>query len=256
MPSPQELIVHPDHDALAAAIAARLITKLLDVQGAGNRAHLCLTGGRGGTSALAATLASPACGAVDWSRVDFWWSDERFLPAGDPERNETGARAALLDHLLVDPAQVHPMPRLDEEFGADVDAAAAGYARQLAQAAPTGALTPVFDVCLLGIGEDAHVASLFPGRTEAAAPESVVAVRQSPKPPPTRTTFTMASIRRSDEVWLIAAGSGKAEAIRLALAGLPESEAPAGAARGLNRTLVLADRDAAALVSTVPANRD
>lgn len=249
MASGQELIIHPGHEELAAAIGARLITKLLDVQGAGRGAHLCLTGGRGGTSALAATLASPACDAVDWSRIDFWWSDERFLPAGDPERNETGARAALLDHIVVDPARVHPMPRSGERFGQDVDAAALAYARELALAATPGELTPTFDVCLLGIGEDAHVASLFPGRTEADAPESVVSVRNSPKPPPTRTTFTMASIRRSDEVWLIASGGGKAEALRLALAGLPESDAPAGAARGIRRTLLLADRDAARLVA-------
>lgn len=249
MRSGQELIVHPDHDRLAAAIAARLITKLLDVQGSGRGAHVCLTGGRGGTSALAATLASPACGAIDWSLIDFWWSDERFLPLDDAERNETGARAALLDHVPVDPTRVHAMPRLGEMFGDNVDAAAAGYARELAEAALAGDLTPVFDVCMLGIGEDAHVASLFPHRSEAAQPEAVVAVLNSPKPPPTRTTFTMASILRSDEVWLIASGSGKAEAIRLALAGLPESDAPAGAARGINRTLVLADRDAAALVT-------
>lgn len=248
MPNGQELIVHPDHDTLAAAIGARLITKLLDVQASGRGAHVCLTGGRGGTSALAATLASPACDAVDWSLIDFWWSDERFLPVGDPQRNETGARAALLDHVAVDPTRVHPMPRLGEAFAADVDAAAVAYARELAESAPIGELTPVFDVCMLGIGEDAHVASLFPGRTEADAPESVVSVRNSPKPPPTRTTFTMASIRRSDEVWLIAAGAGKAEALRLALAGLPESQAPAGAARGTQRTLLLADRAAAALV--------
>lgn len=245
MNSVQELIVHPDHDTLAAAIAARFITKLLDLQARGGIPQVCLTGGRGGTSALEATYVSPAQAAVDWASIDFWWSDERFLAEGDPERNETGALAALLDRVPVDPTRVHPMPRLDGPYGDDVDAAAAGYAAELATAAGVGQTTPVFDVCMLGIGEDAHIASLFPGRSEADQPVAVTAVRNSPKPPPTRTTFTMNSILSSDEVWLIASGAGKADAVRLALAGLPATQAPAGAARGITRTLLLADRDAA-----------
>lgn len=243
MPSNQEIFVFADHDTLAASIGARLVTAIVDAQNARGIAHISLTGGRGGTSALAATLADPACGAVDWTRVDFWWSDERFLAAGDPERNETGARAALLDHVPALPEKIHYMPRLDEEYGDDVDAAAAGYAQELATA--FGGATPVFDVSLLGIGEDAHVASLFPGRDEQFAEPTCVSVRNSPKPPPIRTTFTMSTIRSSREVWLIASGAGKADAIRLATSGLPAKDAPAGAARGINRSLVLCDQDAA-----------
>jgi 6-phosphogluconolactonase len=247
MSSPQELIIYPDHDILAAASAARLITAVTDAQAARGTAHLSLTGGRGGTSLLAAVLASPAAGAVDWSNVDFWWSDERFLPAGDPERNETGAREALLDHIPALPEKIHYMPRLGGKYGDDVDAAAAGYAQELS-AAFDGA-TPVFDVSILGIGEDAHVASLFPGRDEQFESATTVPVRNSPKPPPTRCTFTMPTIQSSREVWLIASGAGKAHAIKLATSGLPAKEAPAGAARGLDRSLVLCDKDAAADVN-------
>ncbi len=246
MSSPQELIVYPDHDTLAAAGAARLITAIADAQAARGTAHISLTGGRGGTSLLAAVLASPAVGAVDWSNVDFWWSDERFLPEGDPERNETGAREALLDHIPALPEKVHYMPRLGEEFGEDVDAAAAGYAKELAEA--FGSAVPVFDVSMLGIGEDAHVASLFPGRDEQFEVASTVSVRNSPKPPPTRCTFTMPTIQSSLEVWLIASGAGKADAIKLATSNLSAKEAPAGVARGFKRSLVLCDRDAAAEV--------
>ena len=116
-----------------------------------------------------------------------------------------------------------------EEYGDDVDAAAAGYAKELAKA--FGEDVPVFDVSLLGIGEDAHVASLFPGRDEQFATAACVSVRDSPKPPPTRTTFNMATIQSSREVWLIASGAGKADAIKLATGGLSPKEAPAGAAR-------------------------
>ena len=76
---------------------------------------------RGGATGRCATV--PAHDAVDWSRVDIWWGDERFLPAGDPERNETQARAALLDLLPLDPARVHPMPASDGPDGDDPEAA-------------------------------------------------------------------------------------------------------------------------------------
>lgn len=247
MASAQELIIYPDHDTLAAATAARLITAITDAQAARGTAHLSLTGGRGGTSVLAATLASPAAGAVDWSNIDFWWSDERFLPAGDEQRNETGARQALLDHVPALPEKIHYMPRLGEQYGDDVDAAAAGYAAELSAA--FGDHVPVFDVSMLGIGEDAHVASLFPGRDEQFEAATTVSVRNSPKPPPTRCTFTMPTIQSSREVWLIASGAGKADAVKLAISDLPAKQAPAGAARGIDRSLVLCDRDAAAEVS-------
>lgn len=247
MTAQQEVFIFPDHDTLAAAIGARLITAVIDAQNARGTAHLSLTGGRGGTSALEAVLASPACAAIDWSNVDFWWSDERFLPEGDPERNETGAREALLDHINALPEKIHYMPRSGEQYGDDVDAAAAGYAAELSAA--FGGQQPIFDVSLLGIGEDAHVASLFPGREEQFSPESVLSVRNSPKPPPTRCTFNMATIQSSREVWLIASGAGKADAIKLATSGLPAKEAPAGAALGINRSLVFCDKDAASEIS-------
>ena len=90
-----------------------------------------LTGGGIGTAVLAELAASPARDAVDWRQVDFWWGDERFLPAGHPERNETGARPALLDHLDLDPARVHVMPGPDGPDGDDPEAAAARYAAEL-----------------------------------------------------------------------------------------------------------------------------
>lgn len=246
MTTKQQLIVYPDHDSLATATGERVIDGILAAQRERGFAHVCLTGGRGGTSALAAVLASSRCQDIDWANVDFWWSDERFLNEGDPERNETGAREALLDHIDVPDDRIHPMPRLDGALGDDVDAAAVAYSSELL-AAGAGELL-VFDICMLGIGEDAHVASLFPGRDEQFENEPVVSVQDSPKPPPTRTTFTMPTILSSREVWLVASGAGKADAIALALSGASAKQAPAGAARGLEATLVLADEDAASRV--------
>lgn len=242
------VLVHRDQGLLAAAAAARLLTRIADAQAARGAASVVLTGGGVGTAVLAAVAASGARDAVDWSRVDVWWGDERFRPAGDPERNETGARAALLDHVPVDPARVHVMAGPDGADGDDPDAAAERYAAELrAAAGPGGGPVPEFDVLMLGVGPDAHVASLFPGLPGLRDERPVVAVRDSPKPPPTRISLTFPSLRAAREVWVLAAGASKAEAVRLALAaGTDVARAPAAGARGRDRTLFLLDGAAAA----------
>lgn len=244
--SPVEILRHPDVVALADAVAARLITTLVERLASAGHAHLCLTGGRIGTAALAAVAASPGCEAVDWSRVDIWWGDERYLPEGDPERNETGARAALLDHVPVDPSRVHPMLGPDES--PDVDAAADAYAVALASAArpEDHGPAPTMDILLLGVGPDGHVASLFPEQPALHDMRSVTAVRGAPKPPPVRVTLTLTTINAAREVWLIAAGAEKAGAVHLALTeGAGVYQVPAAGVRGRDRTLVLLDEAAA-----------
>lgn len=245
--SPPEVLVHHDAGLLAKAAAARLVTKLVDVQAASGSASLVLTGGGIGTSVLRELAAAPARDAVDWRRLDIWWGDERFLPAGDPERNETGARDALLCHVAVDPARVHPMPAQDGPDGNDPEAAAARYAEQLRKATRPEDHGPVpsFDVLLLGIGPEGHIASLFPFLPALYDDRPVVAVRGAPKPPPTRLTLTLPSIQRAREVWVLAAGREKAGAVRLALSGVGPVQVPAAGARGRQRTLFLLDRAAA-----------
>ena len=246
--STPEVFVHADGDLLAKAAAARIVTKVADAIAAGGHAHLVLTGGGIGTKVLAALAAEPAAAAVDWRSVDFWWGDERFVPAGDPDRNETGARAALLDHIAADPARVHPMAGPDGPDGDDPEASAARYAAELAAAAGphAAAAYPVFDVVMLGIGPEGHVASLFPELPAVYDERPVVAVTHSPKPPPTRISLTFGPIRAAREVWILASGAEKAEAVARALAGEPEDKLPAAGARGTARTLFLLDEAAAA----------
>ncbi|MFJ3707736.1 6-phosphogluconolactonase [Streptomyces sp. NPDC090053] len=247
MTAPQ-LVVHRDKELMAQAAAARLITKIVDAQAARGSASVVLTGGRNGNGLLAALAEAPARDAVDWSRIDLWWGDERFLPEGDPERNITQARAALLDSVGVDPARVHAMAASDGPHGSDVEAAAAAYAAELATAAGPGdhGGVPAFDVLMLGVGPDAHVASLFPELPAVReSVRTVVGVHGAPKPPPTRISLTLPAIRAAHEVWLLAAGEDKAGAAALALSGTGEIQAPAAGAYGLSRTLWLLDSAAA-----------
>jgi 6-phosphogluconolactonase len=236
---------------LAKAVAARLVTRLVDAVAAQGQASLVLTGGGIGTKILAELAAAPARDAVDWRRVEIWWGDERFLPAGDPERNETGARSALLDLVGVPADRIHPMPGPDGPDGANPEAAADRYARTLRAAAQPQDRTgvPRFDVLLLGIGPDAHVASLFPGLPALYEEDrTVVAVRGAPKPPPIRLSLTLPAIRSASDVWILASGAAKAGAVRLALSGSGPVQVPAAGAIGRQQTLFLLDRAAAAEV--------
>jgi len=242
-----DVIVHADPPVLAEAVAARLLVNLIDAQAARGEASLVLTGGRVAATVYRALAASPARHAVDWSRVDLWWGDERFLPAGHPDRNETQARSALAG-LPLDETRVHPMPASDGPDGADPEAAAARYARLLAGAGHPAAL-PHFDVLLLGVGEDGHVASIFPEQPGAYETRPVCAVRGAPKPPPTRISLTLPTINHAEQVWLVATGPDKAGAVDLAFSGAGPVQVPAAGVAGVDRTLWLLDRAAAAHVA-------
>ncbi len=176
-----------------------------------------------------------------------WWGDERFVPADSADRNDQPAFAALFDHVPVDPAKVHRMPASGAQFGDDAEAAAASYASELAAAAPEGAGVPTFDLVLLGVGPDGHCASLFPGHPalqESSA--SVIAVHDSPKPPPTRLSLTYPALDAANEIWFVASGDGKADAVARAVGGADYTEVPSARPRGREHTLWLLDRDAAA----------
>lgn len=251
MMSAPTVLVYRDPALLARAVAASLVTRLVDVQAAKSSASLVVTGGGVGIAVLRELAAAPTHDAVDWKQLDIWWGDERFLPAGDDERNETAARHALLDPVRLDPARVHPMPAVGGAAGDNPEAAAESYADLLRAATrpEDHGQVPSFDVLLLGLGPDAHVASLFPGMPALYEEERmVVAVRGAPKPPPVRLTLTLPAIRTAQEVWIVAAGAEKARAVRLALGDSGPFQVPAAGARGRLRTLFLLDRAAAAQV--------
>jgi 6-phosphogluconolactonase len=248
------VVVHADATTLARATAARLLLRLLDAQSLHSPVHAVLTGGGLGTQVLAEVAGSTLRDAVDWTGVHIWWGDERFLPAGHPERNETQARDALLDALPLPAANVHPIPAADSPGIGSPEDAAAAYSAELARHSrhgngtsdDAGPAVPGFDVLLLGVGPDGHTASLFPGQDTVEVTDlTAVGVHGSPKPPPDRVSLTFPAIEAADEVWLVAAGADKAEAVARALAGAEVRDTPAAGARGRSRTLWLLDVAAA-----------
>jgi 6-phosphogluconolactonase len=243
----RRVLVHPDKESLAGAVAARFLTKMIDVLDDLGEANVCLTGGTMGSAVLAAINASPARDTVDWSRVTFWWGDERYLPMGDPDRNDTQSIAALLGSLHLDAAQIKSLPAPGDQ--PDIELAARHYEEELADAADDGARYPRFDITFLGVGPDGHIASLFPDHAQVHETERVVvAETDSPKPPPERLSLTLPAINSSDRVWLVLAGSDKASALALALSGASINDVPAAGAEGRKRTVFFVDKDAAAEV--------
>lgn len=230
-----ETVLVADRDALSGAAAERLATVVGRAIAQRGTARLVLTGGGAGI----ATLSALRTAEIDWSRVELFWGDERFLAEDDPERNDLQARKALLDHVAIDEAKVHPMPADAGEFAGDVDGAAARYAWMLAD-------IESFDVHLLGMGGEGHVNSIFPHSPAVAEEEATAtAVRNCPKPPPTRITLTLPMVRRSREVWLLAAGTEKSEAAAQARNGADPADIPAAGAFGTERTVWFLDEAAA-----------
>ncbi len=237
---------YPDTDALVAAAGDRLVQAISAAIQARGRAMIVLTGGGTGIALLKHLGSYP----VDWSRVHLFFGDDRYVPHDDDDRNEKQAREALLDHVGIPAANVHPMPASDGEFGADIDAAARAYEQDLAAVAESGEPTPVFDVHLLGMGGEGHINSLFP-HTAAVREKHrmVLGVPDSPKPPPQRITLTLPAVRRSRQVWLVVSGDAKAEAVAACVGGADADDWPAAGARGREQTLWLLDSAAASQLS-------
>lgn len=242
-----EVVVDESAQQLAEHTAARVLSTLGAALRLRPEAHLVVTGGGILEQVLSALAQPPGPDSIQWRRVHVWWGDERYVPAGSDERNDTPACAKLFDRLDLDPAKLHRMPAADD--GVDLDAAAAAYAGELAAAVEPGLaeFVPRFDVVLLGVGPDGHCASLFPNSPGVHELDAVViAVRDSPKPPPERLSLTFGALDAASEIWFVTSGAGKADAVTMALGGADRVRVPAAGPRGRQRTLWLIDRAAAA----------
>lgn len=240
MTTPPRIEVHESPEALATAAAGELLARLADLQAAGREPHVGLTGGSIADAVHREVARLAASAEVDWSRVVFWWGDERFVEPASDDRNERQARESLLDLVDVDPANIHPMP--STESAASVDEGAAAYGEEVRRYGSAG-----FDVLMLGVGPDGHIASLFPGFPQLDVEDRVaVGVTDSPKPPPERISLTFPTLNRATSVWFLVNGADKAAAVARALAGGTDPhDCPASAVTGNDETIWFLDRDSA-----------
>ncbi len=198
LPNAKSVVVHPDAEALSHAVAER-IARLAGLSiAARGRFRIALAGGQTPRRCYELLRDLP----VDWARVEIYFGDERCLPPGDEQRNDAMAFDALIAHISIPAANLHPIPA---ELGARK--AAVEYARLLDEA---GAL----DLVLLGLGEDGHTASLFPGNAATDSADAVVAVFGAPKPPPERVSLGISTLNAATDKLFIVAGAGKRDALQ------------------------------------------
>ncbi len=223
---------------LTDASAERLMRRLVELQAAQEGpVRLCLTGGRIANRIYEAFTELVDDSELDQSRIEIWWGDERFVATDDPDRHAGYTLAILARKLPMTPSLTHPMPAADGI--ADNDASAAAYAKELGDT--------VFDITLLGMGVDGHVASIFPGHASFEEhAHTVIGVNDAPLGPPSRISMTVDTLNRSRDVWYLVAGEDKAEAVAASVAG--DAGIPAGVVRGTDETLWLLDRSAAGLL--------
>ncbi len=224
-----------DAESVAKAAASALIDKLETVLQFKSEAHIALTGGTVGIATLAALANHADRDKIDYTKVNFWWGDERFVDSDSPDRNANQARKALLSKIQLDESKVHEFPASDE--GLDLDQAAAAFALHVNQ------IRPHFDVVFCGVGPDGHICSLFPEKPALESGLLVFAEHNSPKPPPLRLTFTYEAVNSADEVWFVVAGADKQAAVEVAFGDSAQS-LPVGRVHGTQKTVWFVDQTA------------
>lgn len=228
----------PDAQAVAAATADRLLAAGRNAIRRRGRFVVALTGGSTPLAVCPLLVVPPRVRMLDWSRVEFFFGDERAVPPNHPESNYNTARLALLDYLRgLRMEQVHRMPcELD-----DLDAGARDYERELREVIG-GEGVPRFDLVWLGMGADGHTASLFPGSDALEERERLVVATWVPSLAAWRMTLTYPVLNAAREAMFVVTGADKADAFAQVRAG--SAEPPAGRVRA-ERTLWLVDAAAA-----------
>ena len=144
---------------------------------------------------------------MDWEKAHVWFGDERALPTGNPERNETMARSALLDHVNIPANQIHSI-----DFSGGTETAAANYTKALKN-------IKIFDLVMLGMGEDGHTASLFPNNPVLINHALAVPVFDSPKPPVERVSLSFKALNNHRTCFILATGAAKKDILKEIIQG-------------------------------------
>ncbi|GAA2182021.1 6-phosphogluconolactonase [Brooklawnia cerclae] len=222
---------------LAPSMAGRLARRLVELQDDRDRVHVALAGGNTSVVLYEAFANLARATALDFGKLELWWTSERYVPTTDPDRNSTQALSVLARTLPIVSSQVHPMPSTTGT--SDPDEAAYLYANELGDT--------VFDICLLGVGTDGHIASIYPDHPSFAVQSETsllaVGVLDAPNKPCERMTLTLNALNRSHEVWLLASGREKAHVVSRALQHDPSL--PASLVHGVTKTNWFLDWDAA-----------
>jgi 6-phosphogluconolactonase len=221
MPVVPDIRIHSDSQAMADAAAALVLEVSKEAIRTKGRFFIALSGGTTPATLYQALTSHPITDRFDWSRTVFFFSDERCVPPDDPRSNYALAKKALFTPLNIAPSQVYRMAGESK----NPLAAATEYEQEIRLATNTlSSAPPSLDLILLGLGEDGHTASLFPGTPILQDHQRVIAATQSPKDPPNRLTMTLAVINRASVILFLATGIGKAGVVRAVLDPKTEAE--------------------------------
>ena len=222
---------------VATQATTEIVSTLRETLATKSTAHVALTGGTVGILTLEVLAKTINDEEVDISNVHFWWGDERFVASYSLDRNFIQAKQVLLDKVKIESDKLHAFPSSDN--GLALEAARVEFEDHMHSI--FGDSEPALDLTILGMGPDGHIASLFPGQEHDT--HLVIAVDDSPKPPPQRLSFSMALLNRSTKVIFVVAGMDKAEAVE-AVHKNPECELPAAKVEAKGETLWIIDEAA------------
>jgi 6-phosphogluconolactonase len=240
---PVQLRVFPDTHQLVDSVVTGIIKAISSELDAHDRAEVVLTGGGVGTAVALRLIAAIPQTALDWTRVDLWWGDERFVAFSSVDRNDLPVVSALA-HL----SQPGPIPHQVAEPSPELSLpdAALAYAVDVEKMFAKKSDSPGFTVVLLGLGPDGHVASIFPGHPAVDSALTCLPVDDSPKPPAHRVSMSLETLSKARHVWILASGAAKHDALdKLMTEHIETTDIPARGVHGQESTIVWADNQAA-----------
>jgi len=223
-----DLTMYADGAALISATVVEALEIIWMHLAEKGTCHIALTGGTLGGQFAEVLVEKLNTSAKDLKGLHIWFSDERFDTADSPQRNSQPVRTGLTNTSVL----VHEVKSTDD--GVNVIEAAAAYDAELREI--------TMDICILGLGPDGHVASLFPNHWDATITGRAIPITDSPKPPPQRVSFSMDFINKSGQVWIIATGEAKAPAVTQILEA--DRSIPAGHVMAAQLTRLIVDAEA------------
>ena len=223
-----DLTLYADAKELSEEVTVQILASIERGLKLKNQYHLVLTGGTLGVQISEALVNEFNADPDGFAGLHIWWSDERFVPADSVERNAFPFHNTVVNSKIV----IHEV--LASDVAKSIDESVSDYELALENVD--------IDLNILGLGPDGHVASLFPGVADIDDQRRIFAITDSPKPPPARVSFTMSTINSAQEVWIVAAGESKAEAVTKIIEG--DLSIPASYVRGHSHTRLSVDTEA------------